>query len=231
MIIDFDYALAIEFMNRQGIRPCKLLLRKGNPIKVLAWSLRDGDKKYMAIAVESLDGTKDTVCSRDFTGKFYGEGGSESGNDIVMDIDIAQVIQPKECWIIKDKAGNEYRGVVDRVVGINKVSSWDSCDIVFKWCISMKDGKQWWNVKVNCSWAKKMTAIDREELSKLIDVKDVYSESNKVALMIANDHSEYFSIMMRGAEKKASTDAEKKIVRNAFLLGWLSRVEWDSYNE
>lgn len=231
MIIDFDYVLAMELMKMQGTKPCKLLLRKGNPVKVLAWSLRDGDKRYMAVAVESLDGTKDTVCSRGFTGKFYGEGGSESGNDIVMDIDIAQVIQPGECWIIKDKAGNEYRGVVDHVVGINNVSSWYSCDIVFKWCIGVKDGKQWWNVKANCYWAKKMTALDREELSKIIDVKDVYSESNKVALMIANDHSEYFSIMMRGVEKKASTDAERKIIRNAFLLGWLSRVEWDSYNE
>nr|DAR36657.1 MAG TPA: hypothetical protein [Caudoviricetes sp.] len=231
MIIDFDYVLAMELMNRQGVKPCKLLLRKGNPIKVLSWSLRDGDKEYMAIAVESLDGTKHTVCSRDFTGKFYGDGGSESGNDIVMDIDIAQVIQPEGCWIIKDKAGNEYRGVVDHVVGINKVSSWDSCDIVFKWCISVGDGKQWWNVKVNCSWAKRMDTLDREGLYNVIDVEDVYSESNKVALMIANDHSEYFNIMMRGAEEKASTDAEKKIVRNAFLLGWLSRTEWDSYKE
>ena len=76
-----------------------------------------------------------------------------------------------------------------------------------------------------------MTVTDREELSKIIDVKDVYGKSNKVALMIANDNSEYFNIMIRGAEKKAGTDAEKKIIRSAFLLGWLSRVEWDSYNE
>ena len=84
---------------------------------------------------------------------------------------------------------------------------------------------------MDCAWAKKMTALGREELSKLIDVKDVYGESNKVALMIANGHSGYFGIMIRGAGKKASTGAGKKIIRNAFLLGWLSRVEWDSHNE
>lgn len=230
MVIDFDYNLAMELDKRPGVKPYKLTLRNGNPIKILSWSLRNGNNGfYMAIAIEREGGNLDELCSRDLSGRVYSKDGKYDNGDIIMDINIAQVIVPGECWIIRDKAGNEFQGIVDKVVGIHGVSSWDSCDILFKWCFCPSRDKQYYNVKANCSWARKAYPEDRKKLIEVLKIDNIYSDSNSIALMIANEQSDYYNAMVRCIENNTSNDIEKKIARNAFLMGWQSKTEWNNF--